>query len=161
MRKFEFISKEQWEKDLDVSFSVATEFGYKKPTRGTKRSAGYDFTSPIEIIVPAHETALIPTGIKVTMEDDEVLLIVPRSGIGFKTNIRLSNTLGVIDADYYNNPQNEGHMMIKFYNPTDKPFHINVGDRIAQGIFIKYLTVDDEDDIINERTGGFGSTGIQ
>ena len=78
--------------------------------------------------------------------------------IGFKTNIRLSNTTGVIDSDYYNNPDNEGHMWIKFYNPTDEDYHIFIGDKIAQGIFTKFLVTDD-DNADQDRTGGLGSTG--
>ena len=153
MRKFEIISEEQWKKDIGRN-------AHLKPHRGTKHSAGYDFISPVEITVYAHSTAKIPTGVKVCMEEDEVLMIVPRSSMGFKTNIRLSNTLGVIDCDYYNNPNNEGHMWIKFFNPTDDDYKINVGDKIAQGIFIKYYTVDDEEEVTSERIGGLGSTGI-
>ena len=85
-------------------------------------------------------------------------MIYPRSSIGFKTNIRLSNTTGVIDSDYYNNPDNEGHMWIKFYNPTDEDYHIFIGDKIAQGIFTKFLVTDD-DNADQDRTGGLGSTG--
>jgi len=92
------------------------------------------------------------------MEADEVLMIYPRSSIGFKTNIRLSNTTGIIDSDYYNNQDNEGHMWIKFYNPMDIDYKINIGDKIAQGIFTKFLIVDD-DKTDSERVGGLGSTG--
>ena len=130
------------------------------PKRGTKKSAGYDFFSPVELIIPAHEMAKVPTGIKVCMNDDEILSIYPRSSIGFKTGIRLANTVGIIDADYYNNNNNEGHIFIKFYNPTDTDYKINIGDKIAQGIFTKYLIVDDEDEILTERNGGLGSTGV-
>ena len=89
----------------------------------------------------------------------EILYIYPRSSIGFKTGIRLSNTVGIVDADYYNNPDNEGHIFIKFFNPTDKDYQIHIGDKIAQGIFAKYLVVDDEEEIKTERSGGLGSTG--
>lgn len=155
MRKFEKISKEQWTKD-EINGIDYEE--HQIPKRGSKNSAGYDFFSPIDIIIPAHNTAKIPTGIKVIMETDEVLMIYPRSSIGFKTNIRLSNTTGIIDSDYYNNPDNEGHMWIKFYNPTDIDYKINIGDKIAQGIFTKFLIVDD-DKTDSERVGGLGSTG--
>ena len=160
MRKFEIISEEQWAKDISVLDSPKCDIiDHLKPHRNTKYSAGYDFISPIEIIVPAHEMAKIPTGIKAAMNDDEILYIYPRSSIGFKTGIRLSNTVGIVDADYYNNPDNEGHIFIKFFNPTDKDYQIHIGDKIAQGIFAKYLVVDDEEEIETERSGGLGSTG--
>ena len=159
-RGFEQISEKQWENDF-YNILEMHQVDYKKhqlPKRGSKNSAGYDFFSPVNEIIPAHGTVKIPTGIKVYMQPDEVLMIYPRSSIGFKTNIRLSNTTGVIDSDYYNNSDNEGHMWIKFYNPTDEDYHIFIGDKIAQGIFTKFL-VTDNDDTNEERTGGLGSTG--
>ena len=160
MRKFEIISEEQWAKDISILDNPQCAIiDHLKPHRNTKYSAGYDFISPIEIIVPAHEMAKIPTCIKAAMNDDEILYIYPRSSIGFKTGIRLSNTVGIVDADYYDNPDNEGHIFIKFFNPTDKDYQIHIGDKIAQGIFAKYLVVDDEEEIETERSGGLGSTG--
>ena len=159
-RGFEQISQKQCDNDFSNILEMH-QVDYPKhqlPKRGSKNSAGYDFFSPINEIIPAHGTAKIPTGIKVYMQPDEVLMIYPRSSIGFKTNIRLSNTTGVIDSDYYNNPDNEGHMWIKFYNPTDEEYHIYIGDKIAQGIFTKFLVTDD-DNADQERTGGLGSTG--
>ena len=155
MRKFEKISFKQFAKDID-------DGNYSEivlPYRNTKHSAGYDFISTVEIIIPAQGMAKIPTGIKVAMEDDEILSIYPRSSIGFKTGIRLANTVGIVDSDYYNNSDNEGHIFIKFYNPTDEDYLIHIGDKIAQGIFTKYLIVDDEEEILTERSGGLGSTG--
>lgn len=160
MRKFEIISDIQWRKDIEEEYM--TQCGREnavKPRRGTKHSAGYDFISPIDIIIPAHGMAKIPTGIKAQMNEDEVLYIYSRSSIGFKTAIRLANVVGVVDSDFYNNPDNEGHIFIKFYNPTDNDYEINIGDKIAQGIFTKYLIVDDEEEILTERVGGLGSTG--
>lgn len=157
MRKFEKISQYQWDIDTNCDF-LYSKILY--PKRGTKKSAGYDFFSPVELIIPAHEMAKVPTGIKVCMNDDEILSIYPRSSIGFKTGIRLANTVGIVDADYYNNNNNEGHIFIKFYNPTDTDYKINIGDKIAQGIFTKYLIVDNEDEILTERNGGLGSTGV-
>ena len=159
-RGFEQISQKQWDNDFSNILEMH-QVDYPKhqlPKRGSKNSAGYDFFSPINEIIPAHGTAKIPTGVKAYMQPDEVLMIYPRSSIGFKTNIRLSNTTGVIDSDYYNNPDNEGHMWIKFYNPTDEDYHIFIGDKIAQGIFIKFLVTDD-DNADQDRTGGLGSTG--
>lgn len=159
-RGFEQISQKQWDDDFrDILEMHQVDYPkHQLPKRGSKNSAGYDFFSPINGIIPAHGTAKIPTGVKVYMQPDEVLMIYPRSSIGFKTNIRLSNTTGVIDSDYYNNPDNEGHMWIKFYNPTNEDYHIFIGDKIAQGIFTKFLVTDD-DDTDQERTGGLGSTG--
>lgn len=160
MRKFERVSEKQWAKDISsLDNPQCAIIDHLKPHRGTKHSAGYDFISPIEIIIPAHGMAKIPTGIKAQMNEDEVLYIYSRSSIGFKTAIRLSNVVGVVDCDYYNNPDNEGHIFIKFFNPTDKDYQIHIGDKIAQGIFTKYLTVDDEEEIETERSGGLGSTG--
>ena len=160
MRKFERVSDIQWEKDIEEEYT--TQCGREnavKPRRGTKHSAGYDFISPVEIVIPAHKMAKIPTGVKAAMNEDEILSIYPRSSIGFKTGIRLANTVGIVDSDYYNNSDNEGHIFIKFYNPTDEDYLIHIGDKIAQGIFTKYLIVDDEEEILTERIGGLGSTG--
>ena len=160
MRKFEIISDIQWKKDVEEEY--ITQCGREnaiKPHRGTKHSAGYDFISPVEIIIPAQGMAKIPTGVKAAMNEDEILSIYPRSSIGFKTGIRLANTVGIVDSDYYNNSDNEGHIFIKFYNPTDEDYLIHIGDKIAQGIFTKYLIVDDEEEILTERVGGLGSTG--
>jgi dUTP pyrophosphatase len=159
-RGFKQISQKQWDNDF-CNILEMNRVDYSKhqlPKRGTKNSAGYDFFSPINEIIPAHGTAKIPTGVKVYMQPDEVLMIYPRSSIGFKTNIRLSNTAGVIDSDYYNNLDNEGHIWIKFYNPTDEDYRIFIGDKIAQGIFTKFLVTDD-DNTDQNRTGGLGSTG--
>lgn len=160
MRKFEIISDVQWEKDIEEEYM--TQCGCEnavKPRRGTKHSAGYDFISPVEIVIPAHKMAKIPTGVKAAMNEDEILSIYPRSSIGFKTGIRLANTVGIVDSDYYNNLDNEGHIFIKFFNPTNEDYQIHIGDKIAQGIFTKYLIVDDEEEIKTERSGGLGSTG--
>ena len=160
MRKFESISDIQWEKDIEEEYT--TQCGREnaaKPRRGTKHSAGYDFISPVEIVIPAHKMAKIPTGVKAAMNEDEILSIYPRSSIGFKTGIRLANTVGIVDSDYYNNLDNEGHIFIKFFNPTNEDYQIHIGDKIAQGIFTKYLIVDDEEEIKTERSGGLGSTG--
>ena len=160
MRKFEIISDIQWAKDIKEEYMAQCgRENAVKPRRGTKHSAGYDFISPVEIVIPAHKMAKIPTGVKAAMNEDEILSIYPRSSIGFKTGIRLANTVGIVDSDYYNNSDNEGHIFIKFYNPTDEDYLIHIGDKIAQGIFTKYLIVDDEEEILTERVGGLGSTG--
>lgn len=156
MRKFEKISLDEFHQEYSQNEDIYYE-NLTMPKRGSKYSAGYDIAVPWDIDIPAKSTIKIPTLLKVCMEDDEVVLIDVRSSLGFKYNVRLANTIAVIDKDYYNNPNNEGHIFIKLYNPTDIDIHFNEGERIAQAIFIKYLVVDD-DNSINERIGGIGST---
>lgn len=92
------------------------------------------------------------------MNKDEMLMLVVRSSIGFKHNVRLCNQVGIIESDYYDNPTNEGHLFIKLQNEGNDDFVVNKGDRICQGIFVKFLTIDDEEEINSVRTGGIGST---
>ena len=155
MRKFEKISKEQYEKDLKGKCEYED---ISLPIRSTKHSAGYDFKSPIEFELNPGEIIKVPTGIKAQMEDDEYLMLLVRSSMGFKYNVRLCNQVGIVDSDYYNNPDNEGHMFIKIQNEGKEVPKINKGDRFAQGIFNKFYLVDD-DCADKDRTGGFGSTG--
>jgi dUTP pyrophosphatase len=154
-RGFEKISKEQWLSDGGI------DGAYDKiilPKRATQYSAGHDIFSPINFILPPNEEIKIPCGFKVYMLRDEFFEIVPRSGLGFKYYTRLANTVGVVDSDFFNNKDNEGHCFIKLRNEGDKDLEIHVGDAIAQGIFQKYLIADnDESDRV--RSGGFGSTG--
>ena len=156
MRKFEKISFEQFKKDIKDDKNLYDS--YLIPTRSTKKSAGYDFKAIEPFTLKPNEIKKIPTGMKVTMNDDEVLLVVVRSSMGFKFNIRLCNQVGVMDGDYYNNPNNEGHMWIALKNEGEKEYTVEANEAFAQGIFTKFLTVDDEEEINNERTGGFGST---
>ncbi|MBR0473505.1 MAG: dUTP diphosphatase [Erysipelotrichaceae bacterium] len=126
------------------------------PKRATKGSAGYDFHMPFELTINPGETYKIPTGIRSEIADGWVLQIFPRSSLGFKYKLQLDNTVGIIDSDYYH-ADNEGHIIIKVTNNSDRVLELKQGDRFAQGIFIPYgITVDDESN--EERTGGFGST---
>lgn len=156
MRKFEKISFEQFKKDIidDKNLYNSLEL----PKRSTKNSAGYDFRSPLSLVIKPDECVKIPTGIKAEMNSDEVLMLYIRSSMGFKYNVRMCNQTGVIDSDYYNNPTNEGHIFIKIQNEGKEDFVINKGDKICQGIFINFLTVDSEEEIENERVSGIGST---
>ena len=156
MRIFEKISFEQFKKDIIDDQKLY--YNLKLPKRSTKKSAGYDFYSPIETVLKPNDILKIPTGIKASMNDDELLLVYIRSSMGFKYNIRMCNQTGIIDSDYYNNPSNEGHIFIKTQNEGTDDFIIKKGDRICQGIFIKYLIVDNEEKIDSERNGGIGST---
>ena len=130
------------------------------PVRKTKYSAGYDIAAAEDITLAPEATTLVATGLKAYMLPDEYLGIHIRSGLSIKNNISLINGQGIIDADYYNNADNEGHLMIALYNHGPENFIINRGTRIAQGIFYKYLTTDtDENNSFITRAGGMGSTG--
>lgn len=157
MRKFERISFEQFKKDVCDDKELYDKI--ELPKRSTKNSAGYDIRSIESGTINPGESKVFRTGVKVSMEKDEVFFILDRSSFGFKYDVCLSNSVGVIDSDYYNNKDNEGHFSIKLINLGKSSVQINVGDRIAQGIFLKYLTIEDEEEIIKNREGGFGSTG--
>lgn len=131
------------------------------PKRKTKYSAGYDVEAAEDCVVPSFKKGmkptLIKTGIKAYMEDDEVLILANRSSNPGKRGLILSNSIGVIDKDYYGNPDNDGHIMFAFYNIKDEDVIIKKGDAIGQAIFQKFLITDD-DIATGERLGGFGST---
>ena len=153
MRKFEKISKDNF-------FNSVPNGNYEDiilPKRSTKNSAGYDFYSLYDITIKPNERVVIPTGIKVCMNENEFLGIYIRSSLGFKYNIRMCNQVGIIDADYYNNKDNEGHIFVCLQNESDKEVVIKKGDRFVQGIFIPYLITDD-DNTTDLREGGIGST---
>lgn len=156
MRGFEKISFNQFCKDICDNKKLYEE--YNLPIRSTKNSAGYDFFALQDYIIKPNEIIKIPLGVKVYMQYDEVLFLVVRSSIGFKYNVRLTNQVGVIDSDYYNNPDNEGHMWLCLQNEGKDDFIIKKGDKILQGIFVKYLTIDKEENIENIRVSGIGST---
>ena len=128
------------------------------PSRKTKFSAGYDIATAENIILLPQQVTLIPTGIKAYMQADEYLGIHIRSSIAVKQKLTLINNVGVIDADYYNNVENEGHIMIPVYNYNQTAVRIEKDTRIAQGIFYRYLLASD-DKAENIRIGGIGSTG--
>ncbi len=156
MRCFEKISFEQFKKDISDDLELYNS--YSIPKRSTKESAGYDFESIIDFILKPGEIKKIPLGIKANMNSGEVLFLIVRSSQGFKYNVRMCNQVGVIDKDYYNNSDNEGHMWIKLENHGDKDYVVSKGDKIIQGIFIPFLTVDNEEKIDSVRTSGIGST---
>lgn len=129
----------------------------KLPKRATTGSAGYDFYSPVNFILAPGKSIKIPTGIRVRLNSDNVLLIFPRSSLGFKYKLKIDNTVGVIDSDYFNS-DNEGHIWVSMTNmSSDKTLKINKGDAICQGLILTYgKVVDDDTDGI--RNGGMGST---
>lgn len=128
----------------------------KLPTRATEHSAGYDFYSPVDITIQPNEMAMIWTDVKAHMYYDNALLIIPRSSMG-KQPIMIANTIGLIDSDYYGNVDNDGNIGFRLLNLGNTPYEIKVGDRIGQGIFVKYGTIKD-DKTSGARQGGFGST---
>lgn len=148
MRKFEKISS-------------IKEF-VKLPKRSTAKSAGYDFFAIKTIEIPPYKLGddpiMIPTGVKVCMQDDEYLMLVNRSSNPKKKKLVIPNSVGIIDADYYNNEDNEGEMFFGFYNLSNETVVINKGDKLGQGIFMKYHITDD-DTATGSRKGGWGSTG--
>ena len=145
-------------------FEIAKGFedkGINLPQRKTKFSAGYDVEAAEDIVIPSFKKGMAPTliktGLKAYMEDDEVLMLYNRSSNPKKKGLILANSIGVVDADYYGNPDNDGHIMFAFYNIKDEETVIKKGDCIGQAIFEKFLITDD-DNANGERKGGFGST---
>lgn len=156
MRKFEKISLNEYHK-FQTGYDETWYNNLELPKRATKYSAGYDIHCPFDLMLPAKGTLKVPTLLKCDMEENNVLLIDVRSSLGFKHNVRLCNTIPVIDKDYFNNEDNEGHIFLKFYNPNNYDIEFKANERIAQALFIRYDTTDD-DIAEGERKGGIGST---
>lgn len=164
--KFEKVSFERFFEDFKDTFpeydnkdKVQKVYdSIKLPARATKKSAGYDIYMPITVTLEPGKTAKIPTAIRVKMRDDYVFMVYPRSGLGFKYRLQLNNTVGVIDADYYDS-DNEGHIFIKITNDTNenKTVTMEAGTAFSQGIFMQYGITED-DDVETLRNGGLGST---
>ena len=138
MRDFEKISFETFKKQVKDDKELYDS--YKLPQRDSVGTAGYDIYLLEDLIIKPNEIKKLPTGIKAYFPNDEVLLLVVRSSTGLKYNMRLCNQVGVIDADYYNNKDNEGHIWIKIQNHSENEIFIPKGEAIVQGIFMKYLT---------------------
>lgn len=158
--RFEKISKEQFDKDFSGYHDLVKYEDIKLPRRSTKFSAGYDFFTPVDINLNMGASMKIPTGIRIKLDNDKFLALVPRSGLGFKYRMQLDNTLGVVDADYYY-ADNEGHIFIKITNDNreSKILNVKAGEAFAQGIILQYFKVDnDNDEDKADRHGGFGST---
>lgn len=161
IRGFEIVSKYQ-------------DKGIELPKRATRGSAGYDLAAAETITIPSIwkqalaekngesnilPSTLVPTGVKAYMPENEYLMLVNRSSNPLKNNLSLPNAIGIIDSDYYDNEENEGEIFVQLINYGLEDYTIQKGDRIAQGIFTPYLTMDNEPDTLNNRTGGFGSSG--
>jgi len=134
--------------------------GIALPQRKTAASAGYDLAAGEAVTIAPGNCVFVPTGVKAYMQADEVLCIHIRSSMAAKRSLVLMNTVGVVDADYYNSPESEGQIFVALYNRGTAPVNIAKGERIAQAVFQKYLTVDgDNAGEGAKRQGGWGSTG--
>lgn len=150
-RGFEIVN-EEFRKHPNVEIQL--------PTRGSKISAGYDFYLPYDLILQPGEKTCVWSDVKAYMQEGEVLMLHVRSSIGIKKGLMLSNITGVIDADYYNNPNNDGNIGIALYNYSNETVELKHGERICQGVFIPFL-VADNGNTDKERVGGIGSTGAK
>jgi dUTP pyrophosphatase len=128
------------------------------PKRADKGSCGYDFQVKEQVVLEPGESKLVFTDVKACMQDNEVLLIYIRSSLGVKFGINLKNGTGVIDSSYYSNPTNDGNIGIPLVNMSRKKVVIEAGERVAQGVFTKYLVTDNDEVLHEERTAGFGSS---
>lgn len=162
MNKFEKISKEQFDKDFGYSAnSIAGRSIYdaiKLPKRATTGSAGYDIFAPYDITILPRQSAVVPTGIRVILDNDKFLAIYPRSGLGFKYKMQLWNGTGIVDSDF-SHSDNEGHIWCKFYNdsPDGKTIEIKEGEAMCQGVIQQFFKTED-DNTDGVRNGGWGST---
>lgn len=148
MRKFERVNE---------TFVKYNEKETKMPVRATKYSVAYDFYSPINIVIEPNKTEMIWTNVKATFGQTEALILAVTSGMG-KKSISLPHGIGVIESDYYNNESNNGNLGFMLHNFGTEPYIVNKGDKIGQGFFINFLTVDNEIPPTTVRKGGFGST---
>lgn len=153
MRDFEKISFEQFRKDVKDDIELYKE--YSLPKRDSIYTAGYDVYLLEDLIIKPGEKRKIPTGIKSYFGKDEVLLIIIRSSMGFKYNIRLCNQVGIIDSDYYNNIDNEGHIWLMIQNESDKEYHFKKGEAIVQGLFLQYLTTNNDRNLNIQRKSDY------
>lgn len=151
-RKFEFVERIKKKENFGSEGSWT-----RLPERSTKFSAGYDFTNPERVELEPNKIYYVKTGIKADMEEDEVLILANRSSNPKKKNLVLINGIGIIDKDYYNNPDNEGEIAFAFVNISNETVTIESGEKLGQGMFVKYLTTED-DRAEGIRNGGFGST---
>lgn len=170
MIKFYKVSQDQYFKDrlealLQAGFDTegakrTAQEEYERielPRRGTMYSAGYDLKTPAEYVLQPGQSLVIPTGLRIQMEEDMWMGIYIRSSLGFKYNVRLKNSVAVIDADYFG-ADNEGHLKVGIYNGGDRELVLHAGDAFAQGILQKYYVTEDDMPVQKRRSGGFGST---
>lgn len=150
MRRF-YVVKDEFRK---------TEGEIILPTRADRGSAGYDIYLPLDVEIGPAESKIIPTDIKVQMLTDEMLLMFIRSSIDIKKHIAITNGTGVVDSTFFENPENDGNISIALTNFGSEPQCFKKGERIAQGVFVKYLVTDDDKPLSQIRNGGIGSSGV-
>ena len=155
--RFMYVSPERFRDDWADAFpGVALPPFPALPRRATAGSAGYDFFAPRAFSLAPGETIRIPTGVRARIDDGWVLMLFPRSGLGFKYRLQLDNTVGIVDADYFG-ARNEGHIFVKLTNAGEKPLSVGAGEAFAQGLFVPFgFTEDDAAEGV--RVGGFGSS---
>ena len=149
MRKFALV-RDEHRQYPDVEITL--------PQRATSRSCGYDFRIPVEVVLQPGEKKLVFSDVKAYMEGDEVLKLYPRSGLSTKRGVILANIVAIIDADYVDNESNDGNIGLCLWNTSDQVVFLEAGERVCQGIFVKYQITDDEAPIKGDRQGGFGSS---
>lgn len=153
--KFDFVKRLKEKEDFNLENNV-----YKLPQKGTKKAAGYDFFNPEDIDIEPNKIVIVKTGIKAYFPEDVGLFLLNRSSNPKKKSLVLMNGVGLVDADYVDNEDNEGEIGFMFMNISSETISIKAGEKLGQGVFMKYLdTVDYNEDEIAERQGGFGSTG--
>lgn len=150
--RFMKVSREQFERDSAADWDAII-----LPKRATSGSAGYDFFAPTGFTIAPGEELSVPTGIRAKIDAGWVLMLFPRSGLGFKYRLMLNNTVGVVDSDYFG-ARNEGHIFIRLYNGGNRPLSVAAGEAFAQGVFLPFGVTED-DHAEGVRIGGFGSTG--
>ena len=158
MNWFEKISFDQFKKDFASIYNEAIYNDIKLPVRATSGSAGYDFFAPYDFDIDPGRDLKVPTGIRIALDPNKVLLCTPKSGLGTKQGLQLMNTVGVVDSDY-NRADNEGHIWAVLYNGGlhGKAIHIKKGQAFIQGLILPFYTTFD-DEVSDKRSGGFGST---
>ncbi|MDD3865707.1 MAG: hypothetical protein WC479_04845 [Candidatus Izemoplasmatales bacterium] len=147
---------------MERGFRIVTKFedhNIQLPKRKTNLSAGYDIEAAETVIIAPQTMGKVPTGLKAYMQPDEMLLVFARSSLFQTKSCIFVNGVAVIDADYYDNPSNEGHIILTLYNMSSTNITIQAGERFAQGVFQKYLKTDDDIPSLDMRNGGYGSTG--
>ena len=152
--KFEFVDRVKQLPNFGAEGSCT-----RLPERSTKKAAGYDFYNLEEVTIEPNEIKYVQTGVKATFPEDIALLLLNRSSNPKKKGLELANGVGLVDADYYNNPDNEGEIAFAFKNTRDYIVTIEEGEKLGQGMFVSYFTTID-DNVEKERQGGFGSTGV-
>lgn len=151
--KFEFVKR-----ITEKKYFIAEGSPYRLPERSTKNAAGYDFYNPERVEINPNEIVYVKTGIKAKFPEEVALLLLNRSSNPKKKGLELANGVGLVDADYYDNPDNEGEIAFAFKNTKDYIVTIEEGEKLGQGVFVPFFITND-DNTENERTGGFGSTG--